>query len=52
MKKQYTTPEMKVVNLNPTDIICTSVSFGGGSTNSMNSRDSFFDENDDDEWAF
>lgn len=27
MKKQYKTPEIKVVNINAADIICTSVSF-------------------------
>ena len=47
MKKQYTTPEIKVVNIDAIDIICASVDFGMGSTNIMNARDVDFDNDYD-----
>lgn len=35
MKKQYTTPEVKIFKVNPSEIICTSAGFGSGSTDVM-----------------
>lgn len=53
MKKQYTTPKVNVVNVNPTEIICQSASFGDGYTPIMhaNGRGGFdFDDGDDLLW--
>lgn len=49
MKKQYSTPNMTIVNINSSDIICTSLGFGNGETNTMNSRGfgEFLDDEDD-----
>lgn len=38
MKKQYTAPEVNVVKVNPSDIICTSVGFGDGDTPIMHAK--------------
>ncbi|MCQ2094700.1 MAG: hypothetical protein MJY81_06885 [Bacteroidaceae bacterium] len=47
MKKQYTTPELKVVNVDTSAITC--VSFGDGTTDTMYGKqcDGFDDEEDD-----
>lgn len=53
MKKQYTTPEVNVVKVKPSEIICTSVSFGDGETTIMRARgrgDLIFDDEDDLLW--
>lgn len=49
MKKQYTTPQLKVVGVNTSAIIC--VSFGDGTTDIMyvKQRDGF-DEDEDNLW--
>lgn len=39
MKKQYSIPEMKIVNLDQADVICTSIGFGNGTTSNMRSRE-------------
>lgn len=47
MKKQYTTPEVEVVKVYPSEIICTSVGFGDGDTHIMHAKgrgDFDFDE--------
>lgn len=46
MKKRYTVPMAKVINLNLSEIICTSASFGEGETNTMhaNQREEIFGE--------
>ena len=46
MKKQYTTPQLKVVGVNASAIIC--VSFGNGTTNTMygKQRDNFSGDED------
>lgn len=38
MKKQYKNPQVKVVNINPSHIICTSPTFGDGDTNVMHAK--------------
>lgn len=53
MKKQYTTPEVNVVKVNPSEIICTSLGFGDGDTAVMHARgrgDLIFDDEDDLLW--
>ena len=49
MKKQYTTPKLKVVGVNSFAMICASVGFGNGGTDIMygKGRDGFDDEEDD-----
>lgn len=49
MKKQYTAPEVEILKVNSSEIICTSVGFGDGETTIMHARqhDIFFDEEDD-----
>ena len=49
MKKQYTTPQLKVVGVNSFAMICTSVGFGNGTIDTMygKGRDGFDDEEDD-----
>ena len=47
MKKQYTNPKMKVVNVRPSSIICGSpLSFGNGTTDTMygKQRNGFSDD--------
>lgn len=46
MKKQYTTPEVEVLAYESSAIICASVKFGAGETDTMHSgeRLEFFDE--------
>ncbi|MDO4824073.1 MAG: hypothetical protein Q4A08_07900 [Bacteroidales bacterium] len=48
MKKQYTTPQLKVVNVNSSAIICASAGFGDGTTDTMHAKeyDDFSDEGD------
>lgn len=50
MKKIYTTPEIKLINVNPLEIICVSGRFGDGDTDVMHSKQQtgFFDDEDDD----
>lgn len=46
MKKQYTTPEVKIFKLNPSEIVCASAGFGSGGTDVMHTkgrRNSFSD---------
>ncbi|MBQ0021332.1 MAG: hypothetical protein KBT39_12530 [Bacteroidales bacterium] len=50
MKKQYTTPEVNVVKVNPTEIICTSASFGDGDTPIMHAKGRRGFDFDDDLW--
>lgn len=38
MKKHYTTPEVEIIKVNSSEIICTSVGFGEGDTPIMYSR--------------
>ncbi len=49
MKKQYTTPELKVVNVKSFAMISASAGFGDGNTDTMHAkwRDGFDDEEDD-----
>ena len=35
MKKQYTTPQLKVVGVNASAMICASVDFGNGTIDTM-----------------
>ena len=48
MKKQYTTPELKVVKVNPSAFICVSASFGDGNTDIMHAKQDnmYFEEED------
>ena len=48
MKKQYTTPQLKVVGVNTSAIICASVDFGNGTTDTMygKQRDDFSGDED------
>lgn len=52
MKKQYTTPEVNVVKVKPSEIICTSLGFGDGDTPVMHAKQHsvIFDEEDDLLW--
>lgn len=47
MKKQYTTPNMKAINICPSEILC--VSFGTDTTDTMhsNKREDFSEDNTD-----
>lgn len=44
MKKQYTAPKVEVINVDSSEIICTS--FGDGTTDTMHAKDYdiFFEE--------
>ncbi len=46
MKKHYTNPTLTVVNVNSSAIICASVDFGNGTTDTMygKQRDDFSDD--------
>lgn len=48
MKKQYTTPKMKVINAPSADIICTSTGFGDGTTDTMHSKGIYGLDDEDD----
>ena len=53
MKKQYTAPEMEIIKVNSSEIICTSLGFGDGDTPVMHARgrgDLIFDDEDDLLW--
>ena len=42
MKKQYTAPKVEVINVDSSEIICTS--FGDGTTGTMHAKENDFDE--------
>ena len=53
MKKQYTNPKMKVVNVRPSSIICESpLSFGSGSTGTMYGKERNGFSDDEEEGGF
>ena len=39
MKKQYTAPEVEINEVDSSEIICTSASFGEGTTSTMHSKE-------------
>ena len=48
MKKQYTAPKVEVINVDSSEIICTSVGFGEGTTPIMHAKGrEDFDADDD-----
>lgn len=49
MKKQYTAPEVELLKVNSSEIICTSVGFGDGNTSIMHSRQRDFSFDDEEE---
>lgn len=49
MKKQYIAPEVELLKVNSSEIICTSVGFGDGNTSIMHSRQRDFSFDDEEE---
>ncbi|MCQ2213922.1 MAG: hypothetical protein MJZ36_09810 [Bacteroidaceae bacterium] len=44
MKKQYTAPEIMIIDIDSSDIICASAGFGSGETEDMHAKDFNFDD--------
>lgn len=43
MKREYIQPAIKVIAVKPASIVCASVSFGTGTTSSMDAKDWDYD---------